>query len=170
LGIAGRACSIARFCPRALFVLMHDFAGVEERATKLLTRMAWFIMRGAALSPRCHSTATCLSTQGFTPPACQTPLPILPHLSFPADNAGFEPPRPKVLIANRGEIAVRVIRTCKMHDIDTIAVYTEPDALAPHVRQATTAVLLGKNPREYTNAEKLLQVRGDRTRHIKLLQ
>jgi hypothetical protein len=72
--------------------------------------------------------------------------------------ASYTLPPPKVLIANRGEIARRVIRTCALHGVDTIAVYTEVDALAPHVREATQAVFLGKNPRDYTNAAKLLKV------------
>jgi len=79
--------------------------------------------------------------------------------SFPTNRQGsFQLPAPKVLIANRGEIARRVIRTCKHHGIDTIAVYTQVDSLAPHVREATQAVYLGKNPRDYTNAAKLLKV------------
>ncbi|KAI8468536.1 MAG: allophanate hydrolase subunit 2-domain-containing protein [Monoraphidium minutum] len=75
-----------------------------------------------------------------------------------ASTDDIQHPPPKVLIANRGEIARRVIRTCKLHGIDTIAVYTQVDALAPHVREATQAVCLGKNPRSYTDAAKLLQV------------
>lgn len=66
--------------------------------------------------------------------------------------------RPCVLIANRGEIACRVIKTCNHLSIDTLAVYTDPDALAPHVKLATRAVCLGPNPRQYTNGAKLLEV------------
>ena len=48
----------------------------------------------------------------------------------------------KVLIANRGEIACRVIRTCKKLGIATVAIYHHEDRLAPHVKLADTAVQL----------------------------
>ena len=49
----------------------------------------------------------------------------------------------RVLIANRGEIARRVIRTCHAMRIETVAVYSEVDHDAPHVREATSAVAIG---------------------------
>ncbi len=64
----------------------------------------------------------------------------------------------KILIVNRGEIAIRVIRACKELGIRTVAVYSEADADALHVRHADEAVLIGPPaPREsYLNVEKLL--------------
>ena len=52
----------------------------------------------------------------------------------------------RVLIANRGEIARRVIRTCKEMQIATVAVYSEADAGAPHVKDADAAECIGPAP------------------------
>ena len=49
----------------------------------------------------------------------------------------------KILIANRGEIALRIIRTCKEMDIKTVAVYSKADAESLHVRFADEAVCIG---------------------------
>ncbi|MBY0410225.1 MAG: carbamoyl-phosphate synthase large subunit, partial [Burkholderiaceae bacterium] len=60
----------------------------------------------------------------------------------------------KILIANRGEIARRVIHTAHAMGIETVAVYSEPDAQALHVREATQAFALGGT----TSAESYLRV------------
>ncbi|MBD3289586.1 acetyl-CoA carboxylase biotin carboxylase subunit [candidate division KSB1 bacterium] len=64
----------------------------------------------------------------------------------------------KVLIANRGEIAVRVIKACREMDIETVAIYSEVDSNALHVRLADKAMLIGPPaPREsYLNIDKII--------------
>ena len=49
----------------------------------------------------------------------------------------------KLLIANRGEIAIRIIRTARVMGIATVAVYSEADAKSPHVLAADDARLIG---------------------------
>ncbi|MEE9167229.1 MAG: acetyl-CoA carboxylase biotin carboxylase subunit [Candidatus Neomarinimicrobiota bacterium] len=66
----------------------------------------------------------------------------------------------KVLIANRGEIAVRIIRTCHEMGIHTVAVFSDVDRSSPHVLLATEAFPIGSAPsaRSYLRAEKILDV------------
>ncbi|MEZ5284588.1 MAG: biotin carboxylase N-terminal domain-containing protein [Vicinamibacterales bacterium] len=52
----------------------------------------------------------------------------------------------RLLIANRGEIALRIVRACRELGIETVAVYSDADAASPHVRAADTAVRLGPAP------------------------
>ena len=69
----------------------------------------------------------------------------------------------KVLIANRGEIACRIIRTLKKMGIQSVAIYSQPDAGASHVMEADEAVCIGPAPaaESYLNSKKILQVALD---------
>ena len=65
-----------------------------------------------------------------------------------------------VLIANRGEIALRIIRSARALGLRTIAVYSEADIAAPHVREADDAYLLGPGPaaQSYLDMDRILAV------------
>ncbi|MCJ7468159.1 MAG: acetyl-CoA carboxylase biotin carboxylase subunit [Maribacter sp.] len=64
----------------------------------------------------------------------------------------------KILVANRGEIALRIMKTARKMGIKTVAVYSEADRQSPHVKFADEAVLLGKAPssESYLNMEKVI--------------
>ncbi|WP_269919495.1 acetyl-CoA carboxylase biotin carboxylase subunit [Caldifermentibacillus hisashii] len=66
----------------------------------------------------------------------------------------------KILIANRGEIARRIIRTCQKLNIQTVAIYSEADAQSLHVKEADEAYLVGKPPvaQSYLNIEKIIEI------------
>ena len=72
----------------------------------------------------------------------------------------------KILIANRGEIAVRIIRACKEMNIKTVAVYSEADKEALHTKLADESVCIGpaNSKQSYLNALKNWQIN---TRQIK---
>src|SRR5699024_1711143 len=66
----------------------------------------------------------------------------------------------KVLIANRGEIAARIIRTCKKLGIQTVAVYSEADKTSPFVGMADESFLLGASQvsESYLNVDRILSI------------
>src|SRR6266699_2497587 len=65
----------------------------------------------------------------------------------------------KILIANRGEIAVRIIRTCKRLGIKTVAIYSDPDLESKHVTSSDEAYRIGSDPpaESYLNIEKIVE-------------
>lgn len=69
----------------------------------------------------------------------------------------------KILIANRGEIALRIMRTAREMGIATVAVFSEADRTSPHVRYADEAVCIGAAPssESYLNIDKILKVCED---------
>ena len=66
----------------------------------------------------------------------------------------------KILVANRGEIALRILRTAKEMGIKTVAVFSEADRNALHVRYADEAVCLGPPPssESYLLEEKIIEI------------
>ncbi len=71
----------------------------------------------------------------------------------------------KILIANRGEIAVRVIQTCKDMGIKTVAVYSDTDETALHVLEADQAVCLGPSDpsQSYLDMDKIIKAAKETT-------
>src|SRR5262245_3229758 len=65
----------------------------------------------------------------------------------------------KILIANRAEIALRLMRSCRAMGIETVAVYSDADANAPHVRFACEAVHIGAAPAKesYLRIDKIIE-------------
>ncbi len=104
--------------------------------------------------------------------ACPVPSAHLPCLPMSTPASSFEPspstapdavPRrriTRVLVANRGEIALRVMRTCREMGIETVAVYSEADRGALHVRFADAAYEIGPAPssQSYLVVDRLLDV------------
>src|SRR5438105_13572503 len=66
----------------------------------------------------------------------------------------------KVMVANRGEIAVRILRACSELGLRTVAVYSEADRHGLHVRYADEAYLIGPPParESYLNVERIIAV------------
>lgn len=97
-------------------------------------------------------------------PPIDSALPLYGH---DAVDESAPPPRrfttrriTRVLIANRGEIAVRIIKTLRRMKIEAVAIYAENDAQAAHVRDADVAVRLSGNTiaETYLNADQILEL------------
>ena len=73
----------------------------------------------------------------------------------------------KVLVANRGEIAVRIIRACRELSLPTVAVYSDCDRGARHVRDADQAVHIGPSPavESYLRIDRLVDAASVSGRH-----
>ena len=71
----------------------------------------------------------------------------------------------KILIANRGEIAVRILNACRELKIQTVAVYSEADANALHVRCADEAIHIGEAPstESYLRADRIIDAARNST-------
>jgi hypothetical protein len=69
----------------------------------------------------------------------------------------------RVLIANRGEIALRIVRACHEEGVEAVAVYSAADRSSPHVRAADLAVAIGPPPpsQSYLDIERLVQAAAE---------
>ena len=78
----------------------------------------------------------------------------------------------RILIANRGEIAVRIARTCKSMNIEVIAIYSDADKSALHVREADKAIYIGESLAEnsYLNYKKIIILNKKKTNNDRKIE
>jgi acetyl-CoA carboxylase biotin carboxylase subunit len=115
--------------------------------------------RSKAAARKRPSKTAAAKTRAATPKVAKTALP--PRFRRAPASASPKAPRmfKRILIANRGEIAVRIIRACRDLGIETVAIFSEADRAALHVREADYAVPVGPPPaaESYLKTDRILE-------------
>lgn len=131
------------------------------RSTQSLSRNIVRIPSAQVAAVTATSTISCTST--FVPSQAQLTVTLTPQAAHQLSQIRWQTTArkmfDKILIANRGEIACRVMKTCKKMGIKTVAVYSEADAHSKFVQLADEAVLVGppRSALSYLNMENILK-------------
>ncbi len=141
-------------------------AVAQQQVVVVVVRHAHPCRRGEPTAATHHGASSASRTPLARPETmrhCTTATggPGLPACSLLRGSAGGYNPRVfrRVLVANRGEIAARVLRACRAMGIETVAVHSTADASSPHLRRADASVCVGPPPaaRSYLDMEAVLQ-------------
>ncbi|XP_008830947.1 propionyl-CoA carboxylase alpha chain, mitochondrial [Nannospalax galili] len=121
-----------------LWVGTVSLVAARWRGRRPLQQLLWTLQHVPHYSQRCLVVSCSLSSVGYDP-----------------KEKTFD----KILIANRGEIACRVIKTCKKMGIKTVAIHSDVDASSVHVKMADEAVCVGPAPtsKSYLNMDAILE-------------